>query len=135
MARAKEKTLALLGSNTVALDAVATTEVVLYTTPTGKKGIPVLVVARTFSEAVDESVVSLGLGGTACTQFLATQTLTNITAGFADECLIMQPIPATTPVAGMILDAGETFAVEIITAETTGTASCIMDVFGYEYDA
>ena len=131
----EESGLCLLGSAAVALDAVAGTEVVLYTVPTGKKAIPVMVVARTFDEVVDESVVTLGVGGGDCDEFLGDQTLTNITAGFADEALILQPVPAATPVAALILDAAETFACEITTAETTGTAACVMDVFGYEYDA
>jgi len=135
MARAQEKTLALLGSNTVDLAAAADTEVVLYTVPTAKKGIPVLVIAHSFDEAVDEAVITLGKSGGDCDEFLGNQTLTNITAGFADEALILQPIPNATPVAALILDAAEEFAVEITTAETTGAATCIMDVFGYEYDA
>lgn len=135
MARAKEKTLSLLGSVTVDLAAAADTEKVLYTVPSGKKAIPVLVVAREFDEAVDEAVVTLGKSGGACDEFLGDQTLTNITAGFADECLFLQPIPNATPVAALTLDAAEEFACEITTAETTGAATCIMDVFGYEYDA
>ncbi len=135
MARAKEKTLALLGSVTVDLAAVATTEVTLYTVPTGKKAIPIMVVARTFDEAVDESVVTLGITGGNCDEFLGDQTLTNVGAGFADECLILQPIPNATPVAALILDAAESFGCEITTAETTGAATCVMDVFGYEFDA
>jgi len=133
--RAKEATLCLLGSAVVDLAAAADTEVVLYTVPSGKKAIPVLVVARTFDEAVDEAVVTLGIGGGTCDEFLGDQTLTNITAGFADEALILQPLPNATPVAALILDAAETFSVENTTAETTGAATCIMEVFGYEYDA
>jgi len=135
MARAKEKALCLLGSATVDLAAAAAVEIVIYTVPTGKKAIPVLVVARTFDEAVDQSVVTLGKGGGDCDEFLGNQTLTNITAGFADECLVLQPIPNATPVAALILDAAETFACEITTPETTGAATCIMDLWGYEYDA
>lgn len=135
MARAKEKTLALLGSATVDLTQAADTETDLYTVPSGKKGIPVMVVARKFDEAVDQAVVTLGKAGGTCDEFLGNQTLTNITAGYADECLILQPVPAATPVAALILDAAEKFACEITTPETTGTATCVMDVFGYEYDA
>lgn len=135
MARAKEKTLSLLGSVAVDLAAVADVEVVLYTVPSGKKAIPVLVVARSFDEVVDESVVTFGKSGGTCDEFLGDQTLTVVGAGFADEALIIQPIPHATPVAALILDAGEEFAVEITTAETTGAATCVMDVFGYEYDA
>jgi len=135
MARAKEKVLSLLGSETIDLAAVAGTEVGMYTVPTGKKAIPLLVVARTFDEAVDESVVTLGKTGGSCDEFLGDQTLTNVGAGFADEALIMQPIPNATPVAALVLDAAEEFGCEITTQETTGAATCIMDLWGYEYDA
>ena len=135
MARAKEKTLALLGRVAVDLAAVADTEVVLFTIPSGKKAIPIMVVAHTFDEVVDEAVITLGITGGTCDEFLGDQTLTNIGAGFVDECLILQPIPNATPVAALILDAAESFGVEITTAETTGAATCVMDVFGYEYDA
>jgi len=137
MARAKEKCISLLGSASVALDAVAGTEVTLYTVPTGKKAVITHVVARSFDEAVDEAVVTLGEAGVAgsCDEFLGNQTLTNVGAGYADECLIMQPIPNATPVAALILDAGESFGSQITTAETTGTAAAVFDVFGYEYDA
>ncbi|GAG08239.1 unnamed protein product [marine sediment metagenome] len=135
MARAKEKTLSLLGSATVDLAAAAAVEKVLYTVPSGKKAIPVMVVARTFDEIVNESVVTLGKGGGDCNEFLNDQDLTNITAGFADECLILQPLPNATPVAALILDAAETLSCEITTQETTGSATCVMDVWGYEYDA
>jgi len=135
MARAKEKALTLLGSATVNLAAAADTEVTLYTTPSGKKMTPVLVIADDFDEAVDEAVVTLGKIGGTCDEFLGNQTLTNIGAGFADEALILQPIPNATPVAGMVLDAGESFGVEITTAETTGAATCKMEVWGREKPA
>ncbi len=135
MARAKEKTLALLGSAAVNLAAAAATEVSLYTVPTGKKAIPIMVVARTFDEAIDESVVTFGKTGGACDEFLGDQTLTVVGAGFADEALIIQPIPNATTVAALVLDAAESFGVEITTQETTGAATCVMDVWGYEYDA
>lgn len=135
MARAKENVLSELGSATVALDAAADTEVVLYTTLTGKKMVPVLVILDEFDEAVDEAVVSMGKGGGDCNQFLAAQNLTNVGVGFADEALICQPVPGPTPPASLVLDAGETFAVEITTPETTGAASCRAAVWGREKDA
>ena len=136
MARAKEKVLALLDSvSAIPLDAVAGTEKVLYTVPSGKKAIPVMVIVRTIDEAIDEAVVTFGKSGGDCDEFLGNQTLTVVGVGFADEALILQPIPNATPVAALILDAGEEFAMEITTAETTGTPTCTMDVFGYEYDA
>ena len=135
MARAKEKALSLLGEAVVDLAAVAGTEVSLYTTPTGKKMTPVFVIADDFDEAVDEAVVTLGKTGGNCDEFLGNQTLTNITAGFVDEALILQPIPNAIPVAGMVLDAGESFGVEITTAETTGAATCTMQLWGREKPA
>jgi len=135
MARGKEKTLALLGSVTVDLTQAADTETSVFTVPAGKQAVPVMVVARDFDEAVDEAVITLGRTGGDCNEFLGDQTFTNIGAGFADEALIMQPIPNATPIASLVLDAAESFGVEITTAETTGAATCVVDVFGYEYDA
>jgi len=135
MARAKEKALSLLGSATVNLAAAAGTEVVLYTTPTGKQMIPILVIGCDFDEAVDESVITAGKGGGDCDEFVGDRTLTNVGAGFADEALLIAPIPNATPVVSCILDAGETFAVEITTQETTGAATCTMEVWGRERDA
>lgn len=135
MARAKEKTLSLLGSVAFPLDAVAGTELAIYTVPTGKKAVPVMVILHSFDEAVDEAVVTFGKTGGDCDEFLGNQTLTNVGAGFADEVLICQPIPNATPVAALLLDAAESFGAEITTAETTGNAACVADLWGYEKDA
>lgn len=135
MARAKEKALCLLGSATIDLAAAADTEVAVYTTPTGKQMIPILVILCDFDEAVDESVITAGKTGGTCDEFLGNQTLTNVGAGFADECLILQPLPNATPVASLILDAAESFGIEITTAETTGAATCTAEVWGRERDA
>ena len=86
MARAKEKVLALLDSvSAIPLDAVAGTEKVLYTVPSGKKAIPVMVIAHTIDEAIDEAVVTFGKSGGDCDEFLGNQTLTVVGVGFADE--------------------------------------------------
>lgn len=135
MARAKEKVISLLGSVTITLDSVAGTEFAAYTTPTGKKMIPVLCILKDFDEAVDEAVITAGIAGGDCDEFVGNRTLTNVGAGFADEVLILQPIPAAIPVVSCILDAGETFSFEITTAETTGAASCTGEVWGKEEDA
>ena len=135
MARAKEKALCLLGSGIIDLAAVATTEVSIYTTPSGKQMIPVLLILCDFDEAVDESVVTAGKTGGTCDEFVGDQTLTNVGAGFADEALLIQPIPNATPVTSIILDAGESFGVEITTAETTGAATCTAEIWGRERNA
>ena len=128
--------IALVGSeSSVALDAVAGTEKVLFVVPAGKKFIPVMVIIRTIDEAIDECVVTFGITGGTCDEFLGDQTLTVVGAGYADEALIIQPVPNATTVAALILDAAESFGMEITTAESTGTPTCTIDVFGYLYDA
>ena len=91
-----------------------------------------MVIGKDFTEIVNESVVTFGQSGGTCDEFLGNQTLTNISAGAVDEALVIQPIPNATPVAGLVLDAGEEFAVEITTQETTvvGVATCKMTVLG-----
>jgi len=135
MARAKEKVLCLLGSEIIDLAASAGTEVSLYTTLSGKQMIPVLLILCDFDEAVDEAVITAGKTGGDCDEFVGDRTLTNITAGFADECLQIAPIPNATPLASLILDAGESFGVEITTPETTGAATCRAEIWGRERDA
>lgn len=136
MAFAIESGIYLLSSTaSVPLDAAGGTEKVLYTVETGKKCVPIMVVMHTFDEAIDECVVTFGITGGTCDEFLGDQTLTVVGAGFADEALIIQPIPNATTVAALILDAAESFGMEITTAETTGTPTVTIDVFGYLYDA
>ena len=133
--RAKEKVLSLMGSVAITLDSVAGTEFAAYTTPTGKKMIPVLAVLDEFDEAVDEAVITAGIGGGDCDEFVGNRTLTNVGAGYADEVILLQPIQSATPPTSCILDAGETFSFEITTAETTGSAACVGKVWGYERNA
>lgn len=134
--RAKEKGLMLLGSNTVDLAAAADTEVTLFTHANGNtKSIPVVIVLRDFDEAVDEAVITAGKTGGSCDEFVGDRTLTNVGAGYANEAVIVQPVPATTPATSIIINDGEGFGIEITTAETTGAATCVADVFGYEVPA
>lgn len=131
MADSKTAGVTLLSSTaSVALDAANGTEKVLYTVPTGFTCTPIMVVMHTFDEAIDECVVTFGKGGGSADEFLGDQTLTNITAGFANECLILQPLPNATPAAALILDAAETFVMEITTKEATGTGTATVDVYG-----
>ncbi len=132
MARAKENVLSLLGSETIDLTAAGGTEVSLYTVPSAKIGIPVFVMLHSFNEAVDEAVVTGGITGGDCDEFVGDRTLTNVGAGFADETLKLEPIPNATPLAGLLIDAAESFGIEITTPETTGAATCIADLWGYE---
>lgn len=133
MANVKEKTIALISTTaSVNLAAAATTEAVLYTVPTGSTFVPTMVVLRAFSaeDHATPAIVTLGIGGGACDEFLPDQTLSGLTANFANEYLILRPIQAATPVTGDIIPAGSTFSIEI--TQANGAAqTCTADVFGY----
>jgi len=111
------------------LNGAPAAETTLYTVPAGYQFYPTKIILRDFSAACTTAVITLGITGGTCDEFLGDQTLTNITAGFADEILILQPIPNATPVASVILDAAEVLGLEITTAEG-GALTCVADVFG-----
>jgi hypothetical protein len=131
MANAKEKGLMLLGSvASVDLNGAGGTETTLYTVPTGKTCIPIMVVLRSLSADPASAVVTIGKTGGDCDEFLGDQTLSAITVGYADECCVLMPVPAATPVASLVLDAAEVLGLEITTA-AGGPCTCTADVFGY----
>jgi len=129
MSDLKEKGMALLSRTTgCSLAAVAATEKNLYTVPTGKSAIVTHVVLHTFSEDCTTAVITLGIAGGTCEEFLGDTTLTGITASFASQYLVLTKVPNATPVAHTILTAAQIFAMEITTA---GAGTCTIDVFGY----
>jgi hypothetical protein len=136
MSDSKEKGLMLISTTaSVNLAAAAGTEKVLYTVPTGKYLVPVLVVLREFSadEHGTPPIITLGIGGGDCDEFLGDQTLT-VTANYAEEHIILQPVPAASPVKVDRIAAASTFSLEI--TQANGAAlTCTVDVFGYLYDA
>ena len=100
------------------LNAAAGTEKKLCpAVPTGKTFVPDHIVMDEFSAACTAAVVTFGIAGGDCDEFLGDYTLTNITAGYAAEALIIRPVPNATPVASCLLTAGQEFAMEITTAE------------------
>ena len=111
----------------VDLSAAADTETTLYTVPSGYQFVPLMLVMRGWSADPGASVVTVGKTGGTCDGFLGNQTLSNITASYADQVAILQPVPNATPVASLILDAGEALGMEIT---TQGTGTCKVDVFG-----
>jgi len=133
MADLKAKSLALVSSvSSVNLAATAGTEAILYTSPTGFSFLPVMTILHNFSAAdhATPPIVTLGIGGGACDEFLGDQTLSGLTANYANECLILQPVPAATPVTVDIVPAGSTFSIEI--TQANGAAlTCDIEVFGY----
>lgn len=86
--------------------------------PTGLIFIPVMVILDEFSadEHATPPVITLGVYDGDCDEFLGDQTLSAITAAYASEAIILQPVPASTPVAVYKLVAGEFFAMEITQA-------------------
>jgi len=130
---AKEKTIALISSTaSVNLAAAADTEKICYTVPTGKTLIPVMVILHTFSaqDNATPPIITLGTGGGAANDFLGDTTLSGLTANYASECFILQPVPASTPVTVDAIPAGGTFVIEI--TQANGAAlTCTADLFGY----
>ena len=86
--------------------------------PTGKIFIPTMVILDEFSadEHGTPPIITFGVAGGDCDEFLGDQTLSNITAAYATEVIILQPIPAATPVVSVKLTAGQVFAMEITQA-------------------
>jgi len=82
---------------------------------TGKIFNPVMVIMDEFSAACGTAVVTFGIYGGDCDEFVGDQTLTNISA--AGDFLVIMPVPAATPVKQHSLVAGEYFAMEITTKE------------------
>lgn len=86
--------------------------------PTGLIFIPVMVILDELSadEHGTPPIITLGVFGGNCDEFLGDQTLSTITAAYATEAIILQPVPASTPVIGVTLVTGEFFAMEITQA-------------------
>ncbi len=126
----KEVGIALLSSTaTCNLAAAPGTEKSLYTVPVGKTAVIHTVVMRTFSADCTTAVVTFGHTGGAMEEWSGNVTLTGITASYAEQCVILQPVPATTPLAKSFFTAGEVFGMEITTSGAAST--CTIDVFGY----
>lgn len=116
----RENCIVMAGQeDTCNLAAVADTEKKLTAAiPTGLIFIPVMVILDEFSadEHGTPPIITLGVFGGDCDEFLTARTLSNITAAYATEVIILQPIPAATPVVAVKLVAGEFFAMEITQA-------------------
>ena len=125
----------LLGSTAaVSMQEVATTEAVLFTCPPDKEAIITAVVIRELSAGCPTAVMTFGISGGACDEFLGDQTLTN--ADGVTKYVVLYPDQGTsqTPEGGTILTAGDEFAMEVTTQDADGGTATI-DVFGYLYDA
>jgi hypothetical protein len=121
--------LLLASVDSVDLNTAATTN--LYTVPTGKKMVVDHIKIRKLSANATSTVVTLGKS-TAKTDFLAAQTLSNLSA--AGKAGKLMPVPNATPLAIVEYAAGEIFVIDVTTA--AGIAcTCTADVFGTLADA
>ena len=127
MADAKQKTVALLDSATVHLQA-GDPKSIVYTVPPGKKGVPLYVVIRNPTASLAAGTdFDIGDGAGADTWKTAID-LSSLTA--ATDCIV---IPASTG-KFTIYAAGAEFGIIPVTG-ATADADATMDVFEYEYEA
>ena len=100
--------------------------------PTGKDLIVDHVVMDEFSadEHATPPIVTFGKYGGSCDEFLGDQTISCITADYANEAVIFRPVPAATPVHSCVLHAGEFFAMEITQANGAALTARV-SVFGH----
>lgn len=124
----QDKTIGLAnGDVAVDLNAVAGTETVLYTVPANYIFMPAMIILDEFSAAVTAAVVTVGIGGGDCDEFLGNVTLTNVTG--TTSYVILQPVPNATPAECILLTAGQTLSIEITTAEGSAL-TCKAEVLG-----
>ena len=130
MADMKEKGIALIAFDDD-VEFNLTTDLALYTVPTGKEFTPFAVSITKASGDLASSVVSFGQSG-AKTDFLGNQTLSGVNAA-GDACWCM-PVPAATPVGIVTYTAGEIFTMDRVTAAGS-SATADVGVFGFLNDA
>ncbi len=125
MADVKEKTIALLSTTTVALNATAATT--LFTVPVGKRCVVTHAILVAGADA-STSVVTIGQVG-ALTDFLGAQTLSAIDAQF--DTAILQPIPAATTAKVESYAAATVIQMDVTTGN--GGATNTVYLFGFLY--
>jgi len=125
MAALKEKAITLLSSTTVSL--AAATQTTLFTVPTGKRCVLHCAVVVAGADA-STSTVTIGKSS-ALTDFLGTQTLSNLDAQY--DTVILMPIPAATPVKMKSYAAADILQVDVTSA--VGGATNTVYLFGFLY--
>lgn len=125
MANLRENSCSLLAATTVPFNAAAA--VTLYTVPTGKRCLlhAVEVVAGTDAAV---TLVSVGASG-ALTDFVATSTLSSLDT--LNDCVILMPVPSTTPAKLKSYAAATPIQMNVIT--TSGGASNTVYTYGMIY--
>jgi len=125
----------LLKSNTsVSMAEAQDDEEVLFTCPPDKEAIITSVVIRELSAGCPTAVMTFGINTGSCDDFLGDQLLTNASGATKYVVLYSDQGTSQTPEGGTIMTAGDTFRMEVTTADVDGGTATI-DVFGYLYDA
>ncbi len=128
-------TFALVKSNAaVSMQEVAGTEKVLYTGRADEIFIPTHVIIRTLSAGCPTAVMTFGVSGGNCDEFLGDQLLSVLDGVTKYAVLYPDQGTSQTPEGGILITAGIEFAMEVTTQDADGGTATI-DVFGYRYEA
>ena len=114
----------------VTLDLQTADVTTLYTVPTGKRFVIDHVDIICGTAASTTATVTIGQS-TALTDFLDTQTLTNLAAQY--DVVHLYPVPNATPVKTKSYAAGTVIQIDVSTADTDGSNDAIAKIFGYLY--
>jgi hypothetical protein len=131
MADLKESAITLLSSTAgVDLNGAPAAETTLLTVPIGKTAIITHVILRTASADCSTAVVTLGVPGGTCDEWLGDQALTLLDGVTKYVTLYSDQGTSQTPEGGILFASGTAFGLEITTAQG-GAATVTVDVFGY----
>jgi hypothetical protein len=130
MADLKEAAVTLLSSTT--LDVTSTGATTLYTVPTGKRCVLDHFKVICGSAASTTAVITVGRS-TALTDFLDSQTMTNLAAQY--DCVICAPVPNATPVKTKSYAAATIIQCNVGTADADGSEDATLLLYGTIYDA
>lgn len=126
MVKAADKTIYLLSTTTVALNADADTTI--YTVPTGKRCILSHAVLVAGADA-GTSDISIGQD-TAETDFVGVTNLDNLDA--ANDAMLIAPVPSATPSTLKSYASGTVIQAQV--ANNAGGATITLYLFGTLYD-
>jgi hypothetical protein len=124
----KEYAIVLLSTTTVDLQTDANTT--LYTVPTGYRCVLDHADIICGTAASTTAVITIGQS-TALTDFLNSQTLTNLAAQY--DVVHCYPVPNATPVKNKSYAAGTVIQLDVGTADADGSDDATVKLFGYLY--
>jgi len=124
----KELSISLLSTTTLSVRTAAATT--LYTVPVGKRCVLDHVKVVCGTDASTTAVITFGKS-TALTDFLGSQTMTNLAATY--DTVICAPIPNATPVKTKSYAAADIIQVNVGTADADGSTDAKVLLFGTLY--